>query len=245
MTELIKLYKAVGETPLECIARFKAERPEYKETKMTYLGRLDTMAEGLLLVLAGNTKEKEKYLALDKTYEFEVLWGFATDTHDVLGIINSEGETPQKLEQKMAGLVKKVLKKSTQTYPVFSSKVFGKDFLRARDANVEAIEIPEKSIKIFSFRHIHTRTLTGREMLAEIEERVAKIGGDFRQDEVIKSWRNALITKPNEFFLISKFHADVSSGTYIRVLAHEMGKLLGTSALAWSIKRTRVGEYKI
>lgn len=72
-SEILSLYKELGETPLECLQRFKAEHPEYMEAKMTYLGRLDPMAEGLLLVLVGNTKDKEKYLSLDKTYEFEVL----------------------------------------------------------------------------------------------------------------------------------------------------------------------------
>ena len=38
-------------------------------------------------MLAGEkVHEKEKYLALDKVYEFEVLFGFATDTYDMLGI---------------------------------------------------------------------------------------------------------------------------------------------------------------
>src|SRR5690606_34034568 len=97
MQEILKLYKNLGETPLECIERFRAEHPEYAETKMTYLGRLDPMAEGLLLVLAGNTKDREKYLALDKTYEFEVLWSFETDTYDTLGLVSEEGARPQKL----------------------------------------------------------------------------------------------------------------------------------------------------
>lgn len=241
--EILRLYKNLGETPLECILRFKAEYPEYAETKMTYLGRLDPMAEGLLLVLAGNTREKEKYLALDKTYEFEVLWGFETDTYDILGFVSGDGSTPQKLESKMPSLVRHISEKKTQTYPLFSSKIFGKDFLKARDANVEAIELPERNIKIFSFEHVHTRAVTGREILAEVLEKIGKVQGDFRQKEILNAWQNTLITRPNEFFLVSKFRIDVSSGTYIRGLANEMGKHLGTSALAWSIKRTRVGKY--
>ena len=253
-SEIVKLYKELGETPLECILRFKDTHPEYKESKMTYLGRLDPMAEGLLLVLTGNTRDKSKYLAWDKTYEFEVLWGFETDTYDILGkltnsdntmIYHSAGKMPEKLEQKMSGLIKRILKKKTQTYPSFSSKVFGKDFMRARDLNVEAIELPERSIKIFSIEHIHTRVISGREVLKEVVERIAKVRGDFRQKEVSGFWQNALITRPNDWFLVSRFRADVSSGTYIRSLAHEMGKTLGTSALAFSIKRTRVGEYKL
>src|SRR3989338_8981283 len=111
--ELLQLYKNLGETPLECLHRFKAEHSEYIDTKMTYLGRLDPMAEGLLLVLAGNTKDKEKYLSLDKTYEFEVLWGFESDTYDILGLVQGEGNAPQRLERKMERLIEKIMKKKT------------------------------------------------------------------------------------------------------------------------------------
>ncbi len=244
-SEIIKLYKELGETPLECIYRFKALHPEYKETKMTFLGRLDPLAEGLLLVLVGNTRDKSKYLALDKTYEFEVLWGFQTDTYDTLGLVTLEGKTPEKLEQKMLGLLKKILQKKMQNYPPFSSKMFGKDFLRARDANVDTIELPERSIKVFSIEHIHTQVTTGRKVLEEISNKIGKVQGDFRQEKILGLWHNVLVTKPNEWLLVSKFRADVSSGTYIRGLAHEMGKMLGTGAIAFSIKRTRVGEYKL
>src|SRR3982750_279229 len=109
MPEIIKLYKRLGETPLECIERFRLEKPEYATTNMTYLGRLDPMAEGLLLVLAGNTRDKKKYLEWDKTYEFEVLWGFASDTYDILGLVTEIGEMPLKnFDTKMPGLLKKI-----------------------------------------------------------------------------------------------------------------------------------------
>ena len=243
--EILKLYKNLGETPLECLMRFKSEHLEYKEVKMTYLGRLDPMAEGLLLVLAGNTRAKEEYLNLDKTYEFEVLWQIGSDTHDVLGMVNTIGKFPHKLEQKMPSLLKKIQSKTTQIYPLFSSKSFGGDFLKARGEMIESYDLPEKKIRIFSLEHIHTRSIAGREILDEVTRRIALVNGDFRQREALSSWRNLLGPHLNEFYLISKFTADVSSGTYIRGLAHEMGKILNTGALAWSIKRTRVGEYKI
>lgn len=244
--EILKLYKNLGETPLECISRFKDQNPGYEETKMTYLGRLDPMAEGLLLVLAGNTREKEKYLSLDKTYEFEVLWGFESDTYDILGKM-SAGDFPQKLENKMPKVLEMIQEKKSQEYPAFSSRtVSGKSlFMWARENKIEEIDIPTRSIKIFSIEHIHTRAITGREILKEVEERVVQVTGDFRQKEVLGTWRNALIAKPNETFLVSKLVADVSSGTYIRGLAHEMGKILKCGALAWSIKRIRVGEYTL
>lgn len=242
--EILKLFKFLGETPLECLRRYKGEHPVYKDTKMTYLGRLDPMAEGLLLVLAGNTHDKNQYLSLDKTYEFEVLWAVGSDTHDILGKVEG-GKFPHKLEDRMASLVKKIQEKTTQMYPLFSSKSFGGDFLKARGQNIEGYDLPEKRIKIFSIEHIHTRVIFGREILEEVTRRLELVQGDFRQKEVLSSWRNLLGPKMNESYLISKFTIDVSSGTYVRGLANEMGEITGSKALAWSIKRTRVGEYKI
>lgn len=244
---ILNLYKKLGETPLECLHRFREEHLEHKELKMTYLGRLDPMAEGILLVLAGNTKDKEKYLAWDKTYEFEVLWGFESDTYDVLGLIKGEGKSPLKLESKMSSLLKKIQSKTTQVYPPFSSRtVSGKSlFMWARENKIEELDIPEKKIKIFSFDHLHTRLITGRKILEEVDAKVALVTGDFRQEKVLSTWHNLLIARPNEYFMVSSFRADVSSGTYIRGIAQEMGKFLSTGALAYSIKRTRVGEYKL
>lgn len=245
MSEVIKLYKNHGETPLECLERFRDANPEYRDSKMTYLGRLDPMAEGLLLALVGSVREKERYLRMDKAYEFEVLWGFETDTFDILGLVSRKGMTPEKLEFKMGGLLKKISKKRTQSYPLFSSKVFKNNYLSVRGVGVGEIEVPEKSIKIFNIEHIHTRLVSGKEILQYVSNGVALVKGDFRQKEIMKKWSKELGVSSKEGFLVSKFRADVSSGTYVRSLAQEMGRLLGTSALAFSIKRTRVGEYEL
>ncbi|MCR4279218.1 MAG: hypothetical protein NUV78_00575 [Candidatus Zambryskibacteria bacterium] len=243
---ILNLYKNLGETPLECLYRYREEHPEHKDLKMTYLGRLDPMAEGVMPVLAGNTKDKEKYLAYDKTYEFEVLWGFESDTYDVLGKI-TEGKTPQKLENRISNILKNIRIKKTQEYPAYSSRtVSGKSlFMWARENKIEEIDIPERRIKIFSIDHVHTRLVTGKEIWEEVSAKIALVQGDFRQKEILNLWQNAMYARQKENFLVSKFVADVSSGTYIRGLSQEMGKLLGTGALAYSIKRTRVGEYKL
>lgn len=71
LQKVLKLDKNAGETPLECINRFKAENLEYKGEKMTYAGRLDPLASGVMLVLTGEEcKNKDKYLKLDKEYRW-------------------------------------------------------------------------------------------------------------------------------------------------------------------------------
>ena len=53
MSGIVQIYKNEGETPLECLERFRVEQPLYKDATLSYAGRLDPMAEGILLVLVG------------------------------------------------------------------------------------------------------------------------------------------------------------------------------------------------
>jgi tRNA pseudouridine55 synthase len=194
-SEVIKLYKNLGETPLECIERFRTGNPAYTGVKMTYLGRLDPMAEGLLLILAGDTRAKDKYLNMDKTYEFEVLWGFSTDTYDVLGkVIDGQGEMPKKIEERMGKLLEEIQAKKVQEYPPYSSRtVEGKPLFEwAREKRIEEIEIPTRGIKIFSVEHLDTRLLTKKELIEEIVSKIELVKGDFRQDEIIGKWQETI-----------------------------------------------------
>jgi tRNA pseudouridine(55) synthase len=83
---VITIYKKKGETPYEALMRLRLARPEYAALPLSYAGRLDPMAEGVLIVLVGEeNKYREKYLDLEKTYKVQILFGIGTDTYDVLG----------------------------------------------------------------------------------------------------------------------------------------------------------------
>jgi len=254
MRKVVQTYKRLGETPLQAINRLRWESLEFVNEKMTYLGRLDPMAEGLLLVLVGDTSNKEEYLSLDKEYEFEVLWGFESDTYDVLGIVKARRDSEfSSVSEPACGLsgenseslLVQIQNIKKQTYPPYSSKkVQGKQLFEWARAG-EEVERPERNIKIYSIEHLGNEEKTGIELLSEIMERIDLVKGDFRQEEIIEGWKKTLSPISNSKFLISKFRAHVSSGTYIRGLVQEMGEILGCGALTYSIKRTRVGEYSI
>lgn len=82
----VMLEKAVGQTPLSCMEAWRTQAGIDESVPLTYAGRLDPMASGKLLVLIGEEcKKKDEYLGLDKAYDFSVLFGIGSDTHDVLG----------------------------------------------------------------------------------------------------------------------------------------------------------------
>ena len=53
MKKTIILIYPVGITPLQAIEKFKEKNPKYNKIKMGYAGKLDPMAEGVLLILVG------------------------------------------------------------------------------------------------------------------------------------------------------------------------------------------------
>ena len=258
--EILKLYKNRGETPLECILRFKKDNPEYKDEKMTYAGRLDPLAEGLLLVLVGGEcKNKEKYLAFDKEYKVDVLFGFARDTYDILGKVTQTSKCESldcndglaysdiKKFQLVFNDVKTFIAKFNQKYPPFSSKTIkGKSlFSLFKRGELKDEEIPEKEVEIKDIKINGGRSISKIELEKYVNDSVKLVNGDFRQREILEIWEKSLnATKQNSFMIISLV-VDCTSGTYMRSLANSIGEKVGIPALALNIKRTRVGEYKI
>ena len=48
---VLKIYKPIGKTPLEIIKMIKKNYKHYENSKMSYAGRLDPMAHGILIIL--------------------------------------------------------------------------------------------------------------------------------------------------------------------------------------------------
>lgn len=248
MNQILNIYKPVGLTPLQLIQELRKKRTEYKDAKIGFAGRLDPLAHGVMLLMIGEeTKNRNKYLNLDKEYEFEVLFGVSTDTYDVLGILENKNlkDVPQDLKEKIIKFIKSRLGKQKQTYPPYSSKeVNGKPLYQyAREGKLSEIKIPEKEIEIYSFDLLNITEVPIEKIKEKIFENINSVDGDFRQQEIIEKWKKFFNLNKNKSFTIAKFKINCSSGTYVRSLANELGKELGSSAIALSILRTKVGNF--
>lgn len=247
MNELLLLDKQVGETPLECLERFRGGHPEYQGVKMTYAGRLDPMAEGLLLVLAGDkVHEKEKFLKLSKTYECTAILGVETDTYDVLGspLLTGEGLGVRFVEE-VSGILYSFIGTFTQEYPPYSSKTInGKQMhTLAREGNLEDVEIPTQSVTVENIFIKGMGTIRIGDLVSDITERIHKVTGDFRQEEIVKAWQGLAEKDPEKRLIFAIFTISVSGGTYIRGIVHEWGKKLGISSCIWKLRRTKLGDW--
>ena len=232
---------------------FRKKNPKYLGVSMTYAGRLDPMATGVLVILTGKKiKDKEKYLALDKSYNFSVLFGFSTDTYDILGKVSAVNYDVAKQHvsvQSFATELKRNLAhfkgKLKQKYPMYSSKTVNGKPLFSYARNGKNVEIPERDIIIKKIVLEKVSKISNSKLFSNIERRIKRVAGDFRQKEILKIWKNKLLLKRGErLFYIADFKIECGSGTYVRQVANTLGVKMGIPAVAFSIRRTKVGRFK-
>lgn len=237
MQKTALFYKRVGETPLESIKRFKNENPKFMSETISYAGRLDPMAEGvLLLLLGGENKNRKKYQDLDKEYETEIVLGVTTDTFDSLGIIvKSLDQTPLG-KRELNSRLKRLVGKNLQEYPPYSSKaVRGKPlYWWARNNKISEIELPKRNVEIYDIKKIGERFASGKVLRDEVVDRLSLVNGDFRQKEILLNWDEFGLKNKDKEFKVVKLHVSCSSGTYIRRLASDLG------GMCLTIKRTKI-----
>lgn len=242
----IYLTKPLGKTPLQIIQDFRTHNPAYAEVKMAYAGRLDPMAEGLLLVLVGDEcKKRDQYQKLDKEYVFTVLFGISTDSYDTLGKVTAveskhlDHITKKRIEKISLQLTGQI----QQPYPPYSAaRVQGKPlYWWTRQNRLKDIQIPIKQGSIYSLAVESSTHISSQELRDLVFQRVGLVTGAFRQEEVLESWGRVLMSR-NLFFPLYIFRVACSSGIYVRGLAVQLGEALGLPALALRIVRTRVGS---
>ncbi len=243
----ILLHKPVGATPLQAVQKYREYYPEYEGVTLGVAGRLDPMAEGLLVVMVGEENgRQDDFMGLDKEYEAEVVLGFSTDSYDLLGV-----PTIRRTEVVSVERVQSVLNTLTgeieQAYPPYSAvRVDGKPlFWWARQARLDEVAIPVKKRTIYELALSHFTTVPLKEFQQLIHERISLVEGDFRQDEIMEAWQDLLEHLPETIFQTFKLKIRCSSGTFVRSLVNQIGQSLGVGATTTAIVRTRVGPYSI
>lgn len=245
---VLNLYKNVGETPRERLERLRVQKPHYEHEVLSYAGRLDPMAEGVLLCLVGQAnKQRDKYLNFSKEYTLDVLFGFSTDTYDVLGRVMDFGDTDGISKELVTQGLNEFRGHLEQEYPPFSSKtVEGRALFEwARSDALDSVVLPQRSVTIYDISLVSMYKVDEPTLLSYIEESVNKVEGDFRQDEILRVWKRRLKKEGDREFPCATINVSCSSGTYVRSIAHELGNQFDIPALALHILRTKVGDYAV
>ena len=246
MKDVYVMWKDLGETPLEALTRLSDEQAIEKDVPLTYAGRLDPAAEGLLIILAGEEcKKKEDYTKLPKTYLVEILIGVSTDSFDLLGIPKAATALNKKLPGNPLLLTEEFLTvhigKHTQTYPPYSSKTVDGTQLHEHTRNGTEIELPTHEVELISFDDVTIEDVLSEDVLIRVGELTTSVTGDFRQKEIVEAWAD--LPLPEKIQMIS-VTLNVGSGFYVRQFAEDLGKHLGIGACLHSLIRTQIGDYK-
>lgn len=200
---------------------------------MTYAGRLDPMADGILILLAGEEVYKKSiHLKKDKTYKVKIVLGIQTDSYDALGIPKFSGESPTDFKATLKSLEGEI----EQSFPPYSAyKVHGKPLHGwAREGKLDEIEVPSKTRTIYNTEILNEESISSEKLLTKIVERISKVNGDFRQAEILSAWTKLL--KETQELRTVTINVHCSSGTYMRSIAHELG------GFALQITRTHIHD---
>lgn len=242
LPSVLNIYKEVGKTPLQMLDRLREVKPEFKDAILSYVGRLDPMADGVMVVLVNDeNKKREQYLGADKEYTAEILWGVSTDTGDMLGLITDVNFPPYIDEQKISEAASQQKGDRELSYPAYSSKpVNGKPLFQwAREGRLAEIKIPTKKVHIYNCEVVKNKTQQWPETFSVIKNNIEKVSGDFRQKEIFVVWCEI---KTQKTFL-TEIKISCSSGTYIRSIIQEIGRDIGVPVCAYRITRTQQGAH--
>ncbi|HEY1458333.1 MAG TPA: tRNA pseudouridine(55) synthase TruB [Solirubrobacteraceae bacterium] len=143
MNGILLIDKPVGITSHDAVA---AVRRALGGVKTGHSGTLDPFASGLLIMLVGRaTKIQRQMMDLPKRYEVTAQLGALSSTGDPEGEIVQTGRIPPDLPPLPSGEIR-------QRPPIYSAvKIDGeRAYKRARRG--ERFEMPERSVRIYSFK---------------------------------------------------------------------------------------------
>jgi tRNA pseudouridine55 synthase len=192
---------------------------------------------------------RDAYLDMSKEYVVDILFGFSTDTYDILGRVMESGDTESLTRKAIELGLNEFRGHVVQEYPPYSSKtVEGKPLFQwARESAIGALVLPKKTITVYDIELQGLYKIKETQLMDYIQNGIEKVNGDFRQEEILNEWKrrlpNKLIGKAAREFPCATVRISCSSGTYVRSIAHGLGQELRVPALALHILRTKVGDY--
>ncbi len=193
-----------------------------------HTGTLDPFATGVMVLLIGKATRLARFLDKDrKTYEAIVRLGFETETGDRTGAARELKIKNYELKIEAGNLtsaeIENVLKDFRgaieQTPPMYSAKKI--DGKKLYELARKGIEVERKAVKITNYE----LQLMNLEMPIQ--------GSDFETPN-FAPWT-----------LDFGLRVVCSAGTYIRVLAEDIGKKFGTGAHLAELRRTGAGKFEI
>jgi tRNA pseudouridine55 synthase len=199
-----------------------------QQRSVGHLGTLDPLATGVLPLVIGNlTRLAQFYTDSEKTYEGVIRFGFATDTYDADGEVIGAAQTVKVSLEDVRELAARFRGVIQQMPPPFSAKKTRgvpayKLARKHKEVPLTPVQVEIKEFEILGLSDVAEEDVADKKSLpADPSEKVTQQGTRAR------------------------FRARVASGTYMRSVAHDMGKLLGCGAHLESLRRISVAEFEL
>jgi tRNA pseudouridine55 synthase len=187
----------------------------FGQRRVGHAGTLDPDATGVLLVGLGRATRLMRFLtALPKTYTTDIVLGTATSTLDASGEVTATYDMSHVTPEMVAAAATQLTGEIEQVPPMVSAvKVGGRRLHELARQGIE-VERPARTVTVTRFD-----TAPAPAPASEPESNPGPNPGVYRAEVVC------------------------SSGTYIRVLADDLGRLLGGGAHVTNLRRTQIGSF--
>jgi len=235
-----------GSTDIVAAVKRALRAGGYARVKVGHGGTLDPLASGVLPIALGEaTKLSGRMLDADKEYAFTIAFGEETDTLDAEGVVVARSDkrpTRAELETMLARFTGPI----EQTPPAYSAlKVEGRrayDLARAG----EEVTLASRNVTIHALFLCRPRESGDPSPARPTWRSGEEVGPRFRGgDDERHGGKAALSSRSGEELDKATLIAKVSKGTYIRSLARDIARALGSVGHVSMLRRTKAGPFTL
>lgn len=232
---LLLVDKPLGWTSFDVVNKIRyrlTRRLGVKKLKIGHAGTLDPLATGLLLLCTGEyTKKIDTFQAMPKEYTGTITFGATTASFDREKPVEATWPTEHLTNELLHETVQQFTGDIEQIPPMFSAvKVDGKRLYKnARTGQV--MELEPRTV------HIDVFELGALRAVPPPESAVPAI--------LNKKGSPIYLHPEYPGGLQCDFRVVCSKGTYIRSLAQDLGRAVGSGAYLSTLRRTRTGGFSV
>jgi tRNA pseudouridine55 synthase len=217
---IILVNKETGWTSTDVVSKMKCiiDFP-----KIGHAGTLDPLADGLLILATGtHTKLIPEIQKSPKEYIFTGILGAWSKSYDAEFAPELRKPITTTLQELQTSVNKHLIGEIQQTPPPFSAiKIQGKRAYKLARKDISC-EMPSRTINIAEIECLGLK----RPMKTELPDTFNQLQ-DFSQLYLLKA------------------RVVCSSGTYIRSLIDDIGRLYGSNGMLIGLTRTKIGDYRL